>query len=188
MKKRRLAITCFVLIVCLAIGIGYAAVDSRLAVETDVTVGTNTSDYQVVFTANSKADTTTVGATDVSSNSYTVAPKAGNAATLDIVINSGVFTEKDQKLTIIGEIQNNSTQYRATFSTAPTVTYVTTLTSGEPLEDYLDVTCSMPVDTDLNPTDTTSVTIVITVKKMPTTAIENANIRVAILHSAQPLA
>ena len=187
MKKRGLAITCFILVACLVIGIGYAAVESRLAVETDVTVGTNTSDYQVAFTTNSKADTVTPGKTDVSANTYTIKPKDGNAATLDIVINSGVFTEKDQVLTVIGEIQNNSSQYRATFSAAPTVTYVTQLISGEDLDDYLDVTCTMPVDTDLNPGDVTTVTITITAKKMPTTAIENANVRVAINHSAAPL-
>ena len=184
MKKRRLAIACFVLAACLLMGMGYAALNKELEIDNYVALSVDPTDYNAVFTtASFVAGETSVDPNAMENTNYTVAVNAANAAVLDINLDANTLTEVGHKVTVTATIKNVSEYYNVNLQ-APVVGV------NDQIKDYVSVTCELaagatdPLTPASTATCTTTCTIVVELKAMPTEAISRQNISITIPHSA----
>ena len=172
MKKRRLAIVSFVLLACLVMGIGYAALTANLTINTNIGISYDTSNYSVVFTAAEVSNTSTAAAAN-----STVAT-ANNTAAMTIDVAKGILKKVDDTVVIVATITNKSTSYDAIIKT-PTVG------TNETLKDYVTVTCVLNETDDatyktLAPSGTTTVTVTVKMIALPVSDIDLTNITITI--------
>lgn len=172
MKKRRLAIVSFVLLACLVMGIGYAALTANLTINTNIGISYDTSNYSVVFTAAEVSTASTAAAAN-----STVAT-ANNTAAMTIDVAKGILKKVDDTVVIVATITNKSTSYDAIIKT-PTVG------TNETLKDYVTVTCVLNETDDatyktLAPSGTTTVTVTVKMIALPVSDIDLTNITITI--------
>ncbi len=172
MKKRRLAIVSFVLLACLVMGIGYAALTANLTINTNIGISYDTSNYSVVFTAAEVSTASTAAAAN-----STVAT-ANDTAAMTIDVAKGILKKVDDTVVIVATITNKSTSYDAIIKT-PTVG------TNETLKDYVTVTCVLNETDDatyktLAPSGTTTVTVTVKMIALPVSDIDLTNITITI--------
>ena len=173
MKKRRLAIVSFVLLACLVMGIGYAALTANLTINTNIGISYDTSNYSVVFTVAEVSNTSTAAAAN-----STVAT-ANDTAAMTIDVAKGILKKVGDTVVIVATITNKSTSYDAIIKT-PTVG------TNETLKDYVTVTCALnETDADatyktLAPSGTTTVTVTVKMIALPVSDIDLTNITITI--------
>ena len=172
MKKRRLAIVSFVLLACLVMGIGYAALTANLTINTNIGISYDTSNYSVVFTAAEVSTASTAAAAN-----STVAT-ANDTAAMTIDVAKGILKKVGDTVVIVATITNKSTSYDAIIKT-PTVG------TNETLKDYVTVTCVLNETDDatyktLAPSGTTTVTVTVKMIALPVSDIDLTNITITI--------
>lgn len=181
MKKRRLAIGCFILVACLVMGIGYAAIQKTLEIDNYVALGFDSTAYNAIFSAVEIDDAnTSVNAAAVKDTNYKAGINGTNAAVLDINLDATVLTVVGHKVTVIATIQNDSQSYNVNLE-APVVS------ENAAIKDYVTVTCTLEdgaTASPLAPGEEVTCTIVITLKALPTETITRQNIEVSIPHTA----
>ena len=180
MKKRRLAITCFILAACLVMGIGYAAIQKSLEVDNYVALGFDSTAYNAVF-SNVEIDgaNTHVNNAAVADTNYTAKVNSANAAILDVNIDATTLTQVGHKITIVATIQNTSASYCVNLQT-PAVE------ANAAIDSFVSVECTLGegAAAPIIPGGTVKCTIVVTLEVLPTETITRQNIKITIPHTA----
>ena len=126
MKKRRTLIIALLLIAALALGIGYAAFSSRMAINGEAILpGVQVS--EVVFTDAEK--------TDSNNNNITVSVSGQNSNSL--TVNVSGFQHVGDTVTVTAEIENPH-PFEVTLTT-PAIKFVETAGTQVDVSDYFDV-------------------------------------------------
>ena len=130
MKKRRLAIICFVLCACMVMGIGYAALSRTLRVDGVMTLSSDVDNFPVEFTGATLV--AGAGNTNVPDGALNATINTTDKSIVDIRIANGALSEVGDTLTLTLTVENKAELLEATIE-APTVTSNT-------VSDYVTVT------------------------------------------------
>lgn len=148
MKNKKTFVGIALLIVVLALGIGYAAITDTLKITGTATTGIDPDNLQVVFTGETNPATTTNGVT-------ATATANSKSATLNV---TGLTTRGDTR-TATYTIQNQSDELKALVDVK-----TETVTNGE----FFTVDATVAnASTALEPGDETTVTVTVTLIKTP---------------------
>lgn len=144
MKNRKTFVGIALLIIVLAIGIGYAAINKTLEITGTATAQASENNFKVVFTGQSTADDdVTVNVTEDSTS-----------ATLNV---SGLKTKDDTK-TATFKVKNESPELKA---------LVTVDTETITNEEFFSVDATVESTDALNPDGETTVTVKVKLEKTP---------------------
>ena len=130
MKKRRLAIICFVLCACMVMGIGYAALSRTLRVDGVMTISSDVDNFPVEFTGATLV--AGAGNTNVPEGALTATVNTADKSIVDVRIANGALSEIGDTLVLTLTVENKATLLEATVA-APAVT-------SNALSDYITIT------------------------------------------------
>ena len=160
MKKRRIFVFGFLLIATLLIGVGYAAVSKHLQISGISSVTALTSaDFDVVFVAaNDAADTTSESGVKVASNS--IQSSDGHV----VILSLSDFKELNDTITLTYDVQYTVKEDGINAElTEPSCGFV-----SEANGSFFNVQCSFDDSTLTAADDTSTLTVTITLVKVPT--------------------
>ena len=148
MKNKKIFVGITLLIVVLLLGIGYAAITDSLEIKGTATTEINQENFKVVFTGETNPATATDGVT-------ATAAANSKSATLNV---TGLSTKGDSKSATF-TIENQSEELKA---------LVDVKTKTIENEEFFSVDAVVAnAGTALNPGDTTTVTVTVTLDKTP---------------------
>ncbi len=180
MKNRRIAIVAFLLISCVCLSFGFAAVADDLNITG--TVGANVEDGGPVdkeFEIDVYFSNVAINATDstaqVNTSSQVNLDNSTDESKDSITITAAGFANKDDKLVVNCTIKNDSADLKAEIA-EPTRTVTgtydgTSFPEGSNWEDYFTIETNFGTNRTVTPGGTTEFTVTITMIKAPVKAI-----------------
>ena len=183
MKKRRLAIACFILVACLVMGIGFAELSRVLDVTTKMAINENVENFPVEI-----IDYTAT----LNSSSFDLSGATLNTegTSLIITVPSSALVLKDDTLVLTLTIENKSTSYQAVMDSKATIQAAVANNVSEyvsvTIGDYSDADGILDVNDGATSTDdTTTITITYKLDQPPLVGVSGKDIVVRINATAR---
>ena len=183
MKKRRLVIACFILVACMVIGIGYAALSRVLDVTTKMAINENVENFPVQITGY----TATRNGEELDISGATLNTEG---TSLIITIPSTALVMANDTIVLTLTIENKSTVYEAIMDSKATIQAAVVNNVSEYVSvtvgDYSDADGILAVnDGTASDDDKTTITITYTLVTPPLAGVSGKDIVVRINANAQ---
>ena len=181
MKKRRLAIACFVLVACLVMGIGYAALSHTFTIETKASMTPDLDNFPMEIT---KAQLAVGGAAPTNTVDGSTASISAGKTAVAVKLASTALSKVGDSVTLTVTVANLSTKLKADMQ-APSVT-------SNAASDFISVEVGsysrqlLEADdgNDLTTNNTTTITFTFTLTDPPLETVSEAIINIEFIANA----
>ena len=167
MKKRRIVITAFLLVACMLIGVGYAAITGSITINGKAAAGVHSDNFKVIIEQGSevvkKNGTTLTNPTGEGVTPYYSFTYGTLGTSVIVNINEGVLTQEGDTVTVTFTVLNESESLNAK------VTYKSLEYDNK---DYFEITTDYTGEKTLGEkgSATASTTVTMTIKLLKTLA------------------